>query len=58
MSFIRSEFVHIYGHYYEIFFDEFDIAIAMDYIYKAYFGINNKCLKQIYSRIIQSVEGI
>ena len=51
MSYMRSEIVHIYGHYYEIFFDEFNIAIAIEYVYRAYFVINNNWLKQIYARI-------
>ena len=41
MSYMRSEIVHIYGHYYEIFFDEFNIAIAIEYVYRAYFVRNN-----------------
>lgn len=37
MIYFCSEFVELKGNFYEIFFNEYDEAISIEYIYKAYF---------------------
>ena len=38
MDYFSSAFVELNGNYYEIFFDEYGVALSIEYIYKAYFG--------------------